>query len=144
MCEADERGKFTSNRIVQPGVQVTNATSCNQAAEALEQAVASSQSIVLFKSDLQGRVFLAVELLGRSEAEPAQVEPFKSSRPPTVPTRTCVALWWWTWTAPRDQRTVHERSTAHIAEVGDFPVELENIRAPRLPTSLKIRQVRLQ
>jgi len=75
------------------GVQVTNATACNQSAEALKQTVASSQSIVLFKSDLQGRVFLVVELLGRSETEPAQAEPFASSWPPAAPTRTCVALW---------------------------------------------------
>ncbi len=86
MCEADERSKFTRDRIVQPGVQVTNVTPCDQSAEALEQAVASSQTIVLFKSGLQGREFLVVELVGRSETEPTQAEPSESARPPAMPT----------------------------------------------------------
>src|SRR5712692_778333 len=121
--QADERGKFTSNRIVQPGVQVTNATPCNQSAKTLEQTVTSSQSIVLVKSDLQGRVFFVVELMGWPETEPTQAEPFGSSRPPASPPRPRTRFWWWTRTSPRDQRTVHKRSAAQIAELGYFPVE---------------------
>jgi hypothetical protein len=86
MGEADERSKFTSNRIVQPGVQVTNATPCNQSAEALGQAVATSQSFVALKRRLQSFLFIVVELVGRSKTEPTQAEPSESSRPPAMPT----------------------------------------------------------
>jgi hypothetical protein len=141
MGEADERGKFTGNRVVQPGVQVTNTTPCNQSTEALEQAVADSQPFVLFKCYLQSFLFLAVELLGWPETEPTQAESFDSSRPSAAPSRPRAGLWWWTWATPRDQGTVHEGSAAGIAELRYFPVELQNVRAARLPTSLEIRQV---
>ena len=49
MRQTDERGKFAGNRIIQPGVQVANATPCNKSAEALEQTVADRQPFVLFQ-----------------------------------------------------------------------------------------------
>ena len=72
MGEAHEWSKFAGNRIVQPGVEIANTTPCNQAAEALEQAVASSESLVLFEGELQGLLFLMVELMGWPETEPTQ------------------------------------------------------------------------
>jgi hypothetical protein len=93
----------------------------------LEQAVASSESLVLFEGELQSLLFLMVELMGWPEAEPTQTEPFGSSRPPASPPRPRTRFWWWTRTSPRDQRTEHKRSAAQIAELGYFPVELENV-----------------
>src|SRR6266567_7076958 len=114
MGEAHEWSKFTGNRIIQPGVQVANATPCNQSAEALEQAVASSESLVLFEGELQGPLFLIVELMGWPEAEPPQADPFDSPRPPAPSPRPHICFWWGTRTSPWDQRTVHERSAARI------------------------------
>ena len=142
MGQADERSKFTGNRIVQPGVQVTNTTLCNQSAEALEQTVANSQPLVFLERYLQSPLFLTVELLGWPEAEPPQAEPFDSPRPSAPPTRPPTRFWRWARTSPRDQRTVHERPTAGIAKLSYFSVELEDVRAARLPPSLEIRQVR--
>jgi len=85
MGEADEWGKSTGNRIVQPAIQVTNAAPCDQSTEALEQAIAGCQALVFFESDLQSPMFLVVELLRWPEAEPAQVEAFDPSRSATPP-----------------------------------------------------------
>ena len=127
MGQANERSKFTGNRIVQPGVQVTNTTSCNQSTEALEQAVADGQPLVFLERYLQSPLFLTVELMGWPEAEPPQAEPFDPLRSTTPPTRPHTRFWRWARTSPRDQRTVHKRSAAQIAELGYFPVELENV-----------------
>jgi hypothetical protein len=142
--QANERSKFTGNRIVQPGVQVTNTTPCNQSTEALEQTVANSQPLVFLERYVQSRLFVTVELMGWPEAEPPQAEPFDPLRPSTPPTRPHTRFWRWARTSPRDQRTVHERSTAGIAELSYFSVELENVRAARLPPSLEIHQIRQQ
>jgi hypothetical protein len=56
MGEADKWGQFTGNRVVQPGIQVTNATPCNQSAEALQQAVADRQPFVRFSCSGVGQV----------------------------------------------------------------------------------------
>ena len=68
--KTDEWGKLTGKRIVQPRVEVANAATCNQAAEALQQAVASGDPFVLFEGPLQSVVFFVVQLVRRSETQP--------------------------------------------------------------------------
>jgi hypothetical protein len=114
-----------------------------QTPKPLKQLVSGGQDFIMIQHLMQRVTLMLVQLLRRTQAEPAHVEA-ANTWCSTAPSTSSHRIWRWSRSTPGDQHTIEQRSAALIAERFDFSAEQGDVRATVLPACLEIAAIRLQ
>jgi hypothetical protein len=105
--QAHERTKSAVGCLLEPRVEITHALPHDQAAKALQQLVAGGDAFVVRKDVFERFTFVLIELVRRTQTQPANVGPPCSGRPAS-PWTARDGVGRWPRSTPRDQCSIQQ------------------------------------